>query len=167
MKEEKKIGLSAPWITLFKEYEAMFAEDPNVDVCLKEEKGDYKAIVLYVTGDKKAKALGKLLPCEVKFGNIIVKIIVKPANELAEENIVQLFKDAFGGNKAVSCINAIDNPFGFNMAYIVFKKKVVQFYNDNLTDINGNCSTLYQEIAKDIFEVHDGVSFCTSSADNE
>lgn len=167
MKEEKKIGLSAPWTILFNEYKAMFAGDSNVKVSFDERENGEKAIILYVTGDKKAKALEKLLPSEVKFGNIVVKIVVKPANKLADEDIVQLFREAFDGNEAVSSMHISDNPFAFNAAYIVFKKKVVQFYNDNFTDINGNCSTLYQEIAKDIFDVHDGICFCTSALDDE
>lgn len=166
-KEEKKVGLTAPWITLFNEYKAMFAKDPNVKVAFEEYKDDRKYITLYVTGDKKAKALEKLLPSEVKFGNIVVKIVVKLANKLADEDIVQLFREAFDGNEAVSSIQIISNPFVLKAAYIVFKKKVVQFYNDNFTDINGNCSTLYQEIAKDIFEIHDEICFCTSAVDDE
>jgi hypothetical protein len=45
----------------------------------------------------------------------------------------------------------------------VFEKKVVQFFNDQLDDINGNKSTLYQDIAKDVFEKHEGVYFCTAA----
>ena len=159
--------MAAPWTTLFKEYEAMFAGDSNVKVSFDERENGEKTIVLYVTGDKKAKALEKLLPSEAKFGNIVVKIVVKPANKLGEEDIVQLFRDAFDGNEAVSRIQIIKNPFAFDAAYVVFKKKVVQFYTDDLTDINGNCSTLYQEIAKDIFKVNAGISFCTSAIDDE
>ena len=30
-------------------------------------------------------------------------------------------------------------------------------------DINGNCSTLYQEIAKDVFGEDEGICFCTDT----
>ena len=43
----------------------------------------------------------------------------------------------------------------------VFAKEVVQYWNDSLSDPYGKVSTLYQDIAKDIFEDTDGVMFCT------
>lgn len=40
--------------------------------------------------------------------------------------------------------------------------KVVQYFNDDLGDAHGVCSTLYQEIAKDVFGEHEGIFFCTN-----
>ena len=43
-------------------------------------------------------------------------------------------------------------PFAINsFTYVVFEKEVVQYWNDNLGDINGLRSTLYQDLAKEIF----------------
>ena len=47
------------------------------------------------------------------------------------------------------------------LTYVVFTNKVVQFFNDNLNDIYGNVTTLYQEIASDVFDIESGVFFCT------
>lgn len=49
------------------------------------------------------------------------------------------------------------------MYYVVFKNCVVQFFNDNLNDIYGNISTLYQDIAREIFAdaEWEGVFYCT------
>lgn len=55
-------------------------------------------------------------------------------------------------------------PFAINsFTYVVFEKEVVQYWNDNLADYNGLTSTLYQDLAKEIFEDAnlDGVYFCT------
>ena len=46
------------------------------------------------------------------------------------------------------------------LTYVVLKKEVVQFFNDNLNDIHGLETTLYQTIAKDVFD-GTGVFFCT------
>ena len=51
----------------------------------------------------------------------------------------------------------------FQANYVVFENKVVQFFNDDLSDIHGNKSTLYQEIAKDIFGDCDNIYFCTDT----
>jgi len=46
---------------------------------------------------------------------------------------------------------------------VVFKNCVVQFFNDNLNDAHGVISTLYQNIAAEIFEDANlpGVHYCT------
>lgn len=49
------------------------------------------------------------------------------------------------------------------MTFIVFQNKVVQYWNDDLGDINGNCSTLYQTVAKDVFGDVEGIFFCTDT----
>ena len=49
---------------------------------------------------------------------------------------------------------------------MVFEKAVIQFFNDDITDINGVESTLYQNVAKEIFEddVKTGsIFFCTDT----
>ena len=37
------------------------------------------------------------------------------------------------------------------VTYVVFKNCVVQFFNDNLNDCHGIVSTLYQDIASEVF----------------
>ena len=78
-----------------------------------------------------------------------------------------LFKAAFEGNPALSYIHTVEGPFAFNATYIVFKNKVVQFFNDSLDDVNGMKSTLYQEIAKEIFGDNVGIYFCTDAPEIE
>ena len=53
------------------------------------------------------------------------------------------------------------NDFNF----VVFVPEVVQFYNDDLGDINGLCSTLYQDLAKDLFGEEAGIYFCTDKVE--
>ena len=50
--------------------------------------------------------------------------------------------------------------------YVVFKNRVVQYWSDNLGDINGNTSTLYENIARDVFGETDNVCFNTDTKDN-
>jgi hypothetical protein len=53
---------------------------------------------------------------------------------------------------------------------VVFVPKVVQYYTDNLGDINGFRTTLYQELAKELFgesELTRGVYFCTDIIDED
>jgi len=157
-KTDKKLAISPPWITYYNEINELFKDDP--DVMVKYNEDDY-SIKLYVDDSDKAFALSILLPPEKTFGNIVVKTTVVPPN-LAEEPDIQLFERAFKNNPVVDFIKAGLGPFG-DISYVVFKNKVVQFFNDNLSDLNGITSTLYENIATDVFEQRDGVFFCTNT----
>lgn len=153
--------LSPPWTKFYKELEALFKDDPGIKMAFEEPKDEsgYK-IKLYVEGANKAEALSELLPTVKQFGNVTVYINVIPAN-FNKEDIVQLYRAAFEGNPAFSYAETVTGISAPNFNYIVFEPEVVQFFNDDLSDINGYCSTLYQEIAKDVFVERLGVYFCT------
>ena len=152
MKLTKKLDLSAPWFTYVKEIEALFGNDPDISMSFDEEHLD---LYLYVHNHDKADALTKLLPSVKTFGNIAMKIAVFNTND-GEDDPVIFLKRLFQDNRAV--VGFETTPKG---TYVVFRKEVVQFYNDQLDDVHGNKSTLYQEIAKDIFGGVQGVYFCT------
>ena len=153
----KNVKLAAPWVTYFRKIEALFGADPDVDVRLDEEK---KVITLYVSGEDKADAIAQLLPFQKEFGNVTVQINVVPANR-EEYQTIDLINLAFKGNPNLSYIETVDGIFSNKINYVVFKNEVVQYFNDNLNDIHGLTSTLYQDIAKDIFGTNKDVCFCT------
>ena len=124
---------------------------------------------------EKAEALTQILPCEKYFGTIHLTITVIPSNkalyrrkEVQNEKMTlgDLFYTVFDDNPIVSYIHSVKGIFSSDMTYIVFTNQVVQYFNDNLGDINGLCSTLYQEIAKEIFEEKEGIFFCTDLPDS-
>lgn len=156
-----KLKLSAPWIIFYKEIEAMFKFDPAVKVIYDEDKNEVK---LYVEGAQKADALTQLLPTEKAFGNVVMKITVVPANKLKAVK-EGLYEAAFEGNSALSYVRSATGIFTNPITYVVFKKEVVQFWTDDLGDINGLRSTLYQDIAKDIFGETQGIFFCTDDTE--
>lgn len=152
------VKLSPPWVTYVNKIRALFEMDDEVQILYDEEAQHVK---LYVNDARKAEALSRLLPTQKTFGNVTLAIEIVPAND-EEKSRADLFREAFRGNEALASIESIETPFG-SKTYIIFCKKVVQFYNDQMDDIHGNLSTLYQEIAKDVFEDHDGIFFCTEA----
>ena len=158
----EKLNLSAPWITFAHEITALFEKDPEIKVIYDNDEAIVK---LYVENAEKAEALQALLPESRSFGNVTVKIVVIPANAL-DERPTSLFLKAFEGNPVLSYVKDVECPLGkFN--YVVFRNEVVQFFNDQLDDVNGNKSTLYQDIAKDVFEEKNtAVFFCTVTPEN-
>lgn len=155
----EKIKLSAPWFTYIREIEALFGEDPDITIRYIEKP---LTIKMYVNNAAKADAISQLLPNQKVFGETILNIIVVPANENGTSQAA-LFKTAFEGNPIFSEMIDIEGVYVNPIHYCVFRKEVVQYWNDNLADPHGNVSTLYQNIAEDIFQDTDkgGVIFCT------
>lgn len=157
------VNLSAPWVNYFHELEAFFAEDPDVIVTYNNENVE---IHLYVEGSAKAEALSELLPNEKEFGPVTLKIVVIPSN--ATPTRASLIRDALAGNKAFSYMETIKlGPYANPMNFVVFKNKVVQYFTDNLGDIHGVKSTLYEDMAREIFGGEEGIYFCTDLPEEE
>ena len=155
-----KPKLSPPWITYYREVEALFKNDPKVKVSFDEGAMELK---LYVEGSIKAVALGQLMNQRVTFGNVELKILVVPANLQSSDDDLELMKIAFDGNDALKYIKTVETLFG-PRHYAVFKKDVVQFYNDNMEDLHGVTSKLYADVALDVLPPLD-VLFNTDSDD--
>ena len=157
----KEMKIVAPWTNFYREIQALFGSDPDVEIEYDETT---PSVTLKVDGTDKAEAIAELLPMEKTFGNVTLYIYVVPANK--EKTRIGLFMDAFAGNPAFSYAASVEGVSSNAFHYVVFKNKVVQYYNDDLSDINGLCSTLYQEIAKDVFDEEKGVYFCTDTEKN-
>ena len=146
-----KLKLSAPWITYAHEFEALFGNDPNVKVVYND--GDDKEITLFVQGSEKADALMQILPAKKDFGNVSVKVTVRPANDdTYVPSKADLIAKAFDGNPVLSNIVDTGPNVAFPATYFVFANKVVQYYNDQMDNPYGVKSTLYENIARDILD---------------
>ena len=147
--EEKTVTMISPWINYYREVEALFEPDPYIDVFFDDENYILK---LFVKGTEKALALQKLLPEERTFGNVTVKVMVIPANYLDEDTtVLELFELAFKDNPALIFTETAPRLFG-TMDFVVFDNKVVQYDNDDIGDYNMVKSTLYEDIARDVFK---------------
>ena len=152
------INLSAPWVNYYHELEMLFCGDPEISMEFIEK--DY-TIRLFVDNERKAAALDQLLMNEVSFGNVILHVVVIHPNR--EKTIGELFEEAFEKNPAMNHVKRKAMPDGQEFQYILFQNRVVQYFNDDLGDPYGNRSTLYQDIAKDVFKENAGVFFCTDT----
>jgi hypothetical protein len=167
-----KLKLSSPWVLFYHEVEAMFKNDRAVHVVFDE---DNTKIKIYVNGVNKAAALEWLLPKSKEFGCTNVLIEVIPANKedgrmhyaYRSTTPESLFGEAFAGNPALSYVRGVEGIFTNPIYYVVFRKEVVQYFTDDLGDANGVRSTLYQEIAKEIFVDMEGVQYCTDVEEPE
>ena len=161
--KENKLGVFSPWVIYAQQVNAIFGADPAIKIEFDDE---LKKLKLYVDGQEKADAIGKLLPVQKQFGNITLDIEVIPSNR--DRNTVDIFNDAFKGNPVFSYAMKPGNPGMFqDTNFVVFKNFVTQYKSDNLFDINGVTSCLLQDIVGEVFdELDDDVRYCTDLPDN-
>lgn len=161
-----RLKLSPPWIIRVSEIEELFRDDDEVHVVYDNDTYEVK---LYVDSAPKAAALEQLLPEQYIFGNVTLKVIIVPANDMKFgvpnfSNRDSLYRTAFSNNPAFDFVQTLQGIFANNLTYVVFANKVVQYWNDDLGDIFGQCSTLYQDIAKNVFGEQEGVFYCTNKS---
>lgn len=156
--KKKKVGISSPWYSYCHKVQALFKKDPEVRVEVDDSGTDLK-VKLFVENPKKADALTQLMPVEKNVAGVTVYTEVIPANS-PKKSMGALFEDAFDGNPVFSEVMVIEGLYNNPITYVIFEDVVAQYYNDNLGDPHGNISTLYQELARDIFEI-DSINYCT------
>lgn len=167
----KKVVLESPWETWCKELKALFSLDTDIGVSdiYESENGmdtDY-GVAIMVKNHEKFLALDRLMPRVKAFGNVTLGIDLYD-EENNEVNVSELFRTLFDGNGILDSIKTRTDQTGTDWNYVLFKPKVVQFFDDDLTDYNGLWSGLAEDIARDVFSENGrGVCFCTAPVQPE
>lgn len=146
-----ELEMQSPWIIFYKELNALFEKDPDIKVVYDEKEN---AVKLYVDKVNKADALSMILPMERTFGNVTIKVEVIPPNNLTMD-FKETFETAFAGNPCFAFVEQGNSPAIGPVDYLVFKPKAAQLFIDDLSDLHGVQTILYQDIAKDIFADYD------------
>lgn len=149
---DARLKILPPWTIVIRKLEALFDGDPQIAFNTNFS-GEGPSVVLSCNNGDKVAALLQILPEEVDFGNVKLKVAVDgtPSN-IAFTSKVDLFDTAFKGNPAYaqSICPAEEGYMWIGTTYVVFKNCVVQFAADNLNDCHGIISTLYQDIADEL-----------------
>lgn len=147
-----RLKLLPPWSIMIKKVEALFDGDPQIACIVNYDEGSPSIVLACNNGDKVA-ALQQILPEEIVYGGISLKVAVDgiPSNR-AFTSKVELFDTAFAKNPAYaySLCPAEEGYQWIAATYVVFKNCVVQVAADNLNDCHGIISTLYQDIADEV-----------------
>lgn len=168
--ESKKI--SPPWWTLYKKLSAFFAEDSLVKIQpVLDDNNANKTIYIDTPDSEKAIALANILKPVYNMGCITIKIIVRVTNGKNKTIVNKERNDSFYNNylkalsttPAVTDIKLVEDMFGTKYTVVEFKKKVVQFFNDDLTDFYGNWNGLYTDIANDIFSYNATIKYTVAT----
>ena len=155
--------MQSPWIEYYEKLRELFKHDEDIKIIYID---DSKEIQMYVSNGAKADALDTLLDGDHAFGNVTIRVSVIPGNQRNLREYQNPIVVALGGNPIVDDVQFLSGVFPNDLTYILFRKEVVQYYTDNLGDANGLRSTLYQNLAEEVFPDHDGVFFCTSEKEH-
>lgn len=148
------MGLSSPWFFFHKEVQALFGRDSEVHVKDLADLGEGKfGFLILVSNLAKAQAIKAILPQTVPLGNITISITVLGPDEddinCSEVPVVELYNTAFSGNPIFEQTLS-KSICGMTFNYCIFKKEVIQFWNDDLSDYCGNYNGLATDIAKEV-----------------
>lgn len=162
----KGFKLSPPWNTYRNQLAALFAQDPQITVSeireVEGQKANYN-IDVEVKSHEKFVALDRVLPQMISFGNVFVSVTLYDEENRTEGlPAVEIFRTIFKGNPIVRDVKEAVDLTGKHYGFVRFEPEVIQFFNDDLTDFNGNWSGLAEDIAKDVFNVNSSINFCTA-----
>ena len=162
-----KLRLEAPWNTYQKKVKALFERDPDItvgEICESEDDRTNYVFGIEVRDHDKFLALDRVLPKTRTFGNVTLGIILydEENRDLADEGI-SLFETIFKGNSILKDIKDVVDQTGTRHGFVRFQPEVIQFFDDDISDFNGNWSGLAQDIAREVFsECYHGIHFCTA-----
>jgi hypothetical protein len=163
------LGLQSPWYTLYNKIVSMFGGDEELTIsnitettkAAENAKATY-TITISSANAVKLQAIEKILKHEFPMGNIVVKIAFVYEESKNSDITAADFKNAFTGNPIMSNIKTIETPWKSEMTFVLFKREVIQFYNDDITDLYGNFNGLAEDIARELFnDVTEVISYCT------
>ena len=163
-----KFMLEAPWYTFRKKVNALFEQDPDITVGEVIESEDGKTDFLLdieVRNHEKFLALDRVLPKVKIFGNVTLGIVLyDEENAQGEDDRVELYRTIFDGNPIVKDVREALDHTGTRHGFVRFQPEVVQFFDDDISDFNGNWSGLAQDIAREVFaDEMAGIHFCTAA----
>lgn len=163
------LKIQSPWQSFQGKVHALFEQDPSVKVgnLIEDTKQGQYILPIEVREHKKYEALSRLIPACVYFGNIKVGIQLYDTENGSNsvDEIADLFRTAFESNPIFRDVQTAQDPTGTTHNFVRFEPVVLQFFNDNLGDFNGNWSGLAMDIARDeLFSelAESGVHFCTA-----
>lgn len=160
-----KTTILAPWYTYRNKLAALFREDPDIIVgdVVNSADGDGSVCVpVSVSNHEKYIALDRAMAKAKDFGNIHLTVLLIDATRDNGSDNAELYDTIFRGNPLLKDVREVTDPAGAIHGYVRFEPTVVQFFNDDISDYNGNWSGLAQDIAREVFDSSAGIHFCTA-----
>jgi hypothetical protein len=146
--------MNPPWITLWNKTQASIGNDAGVMVAALDSSSNPYVICVTVQGLPKAVGLSSIVRPRHDFGNVKVVLEVKddhgspvtPVIPTSADELARSVRSALEGNRWYRDV-VVKGGLGLPRVYPVFGKGVVQFFNDDLSDLHSN----YNGVAAAVF----------------
>ena len=163
-KASNGVQLSPPWYIL--RNKIFYLLDPDEELMVSEliedKKGSYIIKITSENGEK-LEALKKVLKESFEFGNVTVKVEFEHVRD--DEITIEDYETAFAGN--ANFVEAVETGKGLfqGLRYIVFAKEILQFFDDDLSDLYANFNGIVADVAKEVCKKYENVYFSTDDPD--
>jgi len=178
MSQENMARLSPPWNTYYNFIKWSIGSDPGVRVLdMREVSSTQYIIQIQANREEKARALATILALRKSFGHVIVDIEVTHNGRgvspyeppLANSDLIRIFNQALGTNSYFE--NVKTGGFVVTSIFPIFKKGVIQFFNDDLSDFynnfNGVAANVFADVLRpDIYGIRINPSTAQGPANN-
>lgn len=159
--ETQAASLPDPVWIYFAKLLVMFGKDPDVELEFERVDDFTSKAFIYVNDSNrpgKSDAFTKMLPSRVDFRLQRLYIEVISTNDSRADHEVLI--DMFYGNPIIDSF--VTDHSGRH--YIVFKKDILQYYANDLSDVNSLQSALAEDLARELItDDITNVYFCTAS----
>lgn len=156
-----KVNMSSPRVLFVAKLKKFFEEETDIHINY-DPIANPSTVDIRVDDPIKYDTLSKLLDDKIDFGNVSLNINVIPAN-FDKVDRVALFKTLLQNMSIVEAVDEVTIEGSSNsFIYASFRNQVVKYWSDNLGNPHGNSFTLYETLANEIFQNHDGILFTTA-----
>ncbi|MCL2336141.1 MAG: hypothetical protein FWC60_01840 [Firmicutes bacterium] len=161
MPNENSSRLSPPQYTYYNYIKHSIGNDPCVNVAdMKEMGGGNYVIPIHVQGHERAVALATILELHKSMGNLSIDIEIFCGNQMVtpsentenSESLLKLYEQALSTNRYFACAKINELLPGYPSIFPVFKKEVIQFYNDDLSDLYRNFNGVAADVFREVFK---------------
>lgn len=155
--QDEGVSLSPPWWTLQREIQNTIGLDRGVTSVTLDDSKHPMILEIRTSDYGQACALMSIMKLRHEFGGVLVDLkfssedsndppgIIGPKNIQGMEDIIQMALDVNGWYRFTQIV---DIPMHGETLFLVLGRGVVQFWNDDLSDLYGN----YNECAENVFQ---------------
>jgi len=168
------LKLSAPWVTYFKMVCNLLSGDPEIRMPKTITEGEDGKCSFWIesTNATKIIALSKILKNEIQMGNITITISFRCINDdfgvdLQGDVTGADYTNAFTGNPLFSKVVTEIFPGDAKVYYAVFKREIISFFNDDMTDYHANAHFIVADLVKQVINESTTVNVCTEYEEEE
>jgi hypothetical protein len=168
--------LSAPWYTLWNEIKATIGNDSDVSVGDLDTSRSPFIVPIKVNNHDKAVAIASIMALHHQLGNVSVDVqvkdpngtIVQPVTPSSAQALTELVQVALAKNNLFEKVVVKPlYPGARDIVYPVFSKAVIQFYNDDLSDLYNNYNNVAASVFSDVLNpAPGGVSVYSSTTED-